>query len=273
MKLGNLACVLVFLLIGITVPTAALVAADRSCTWNPGVMISDGTGGWYDPDIAVEGTNVHVVWEYDAVTLLKYRRSTNSGASWDAIQTLAGGNVSKPHVAVSGSFVHIVWRGHEGEVGTILYRRSMDGGVTFGSNVTIGTGDYRGYEPDISASGSNVYITWLRRSPDYDVLFRLVLQAMEPGFTLSGVKSGPRECMVTATGVRIMEAHGIHRHRISPGLSAILPWRPMDHPSITTETKAIRLKVQLRKSAATMVAPGPVSYTLATVTIEDRKSA
>ncbi len=140
--------------------------------WESPVVISSGTGNWYHPQVAVEGSYVHVVWNDDAVSLLKYRRSTDCGVTWDTIMTLAGGTVQSPRVVAQGQSVHVVWRGHEGEVGTILYRRSTDGGASFGSQVTLGTGDDRGYEPDVANSGSNVYVTWIKHDPGYDILYR-----------------------------------------------------------------------------------------------------
>jgi hypothetical protein len=44
--------------------------------------------------------------------------------------------------------------------GEILYRRSIDGGATFGSTIDLSNDARDSIEPAIAASGNNIYVVW-----------------------------------------------------------------------------------------------------------------
>ncbi len=155
------------------VVTSVLVQTAGAQGWGSPVRISDGgSTGWWYPQVAVEDDYVHVVWRDAAATFTQYRRSTNSGGTWDSIKTLiyaGGGGSYNPHVAVSGQYVHVVWKGQQ-----IPYARSTDYGATFANAVDLASHTST-WIPDVAAYGSKVYVIWedetnddiyLRRSTD-----------------------------------------------------------------------------------------------------------
>jgi hypothetical protein len=57
----------------------------------------------------------------------------------------------------------------------MLYRRSTNGGASFGSTVNLSNnnGDSGGISQGIAASGNNVYVVWQDNTPgSYDILYR-----------------------------------------------------------------------------------------------------
>ncbi len=144
--------------------------------WRPAVEISSGDN-WCHPHVAVDGNHVHVVWRDWSESVLIYRRSTDSGRTWDStVHTFNEGCNDLPQVAANGQYVHIVWHSGTG----ISYRRSTDYGVTFESSVDLGTG---GFDPDVATVDGYVYLIWIDNfaNPGY-VYFKRNTSNGAPGF-------------------------------------------------------------------------------------------
>jgi len=64
-------------------------------------------------------------------------------------------------IASSGDTVHVVWKDNrDGASNEIYYKRSTDGGLSWGSDVRISNNVYTSTAPSISVSGSVVIIVW-----------------------------------------------------------------------------------------------------------------
>ena len=158
---------------------------------------------------------------------MEIRRSTSSGASWLAAQTIVSytgsRGIGNGAVAVSGTTVVVAWTDDRaGKVKAKVYlRRSIDSGVTFGPRLLLGvtTADdyYRAVvdgEVHLAASGTAVVAVWnassttgiypkqlvMRRSTDRGATF-------QPVKTLDGgaqALDGPSVAMV---GQEVLVSH------------------------------------------------------------------
>ncbi len=129
------------------------------------------------PDIAVDGSNVAVAWQdgqriqsAGCVCNILFRRSTDGGVTWVPPLDQSAVNLSDdptfssfatpPRVVVSGSTVMVFWV--HWYWGTFVYRRSTDGGATFGPIQTLGT-EASAISPgrfQVVMSGSSVHVIW-----------------------------------------------------------------------------------------------------------------
>jgi hypothetical protein len=112
--------------------------------------------------LGVYGDTVHVVWTDKINTthaVIYYTRSLDAGITWspEVPISAAGGNSWNPAIAVNGASIHVVWR----EIDTVTnrrsswYKRSLDGGATWSSNVFLdSTADW----PGVAATGNMVYM-------------------------------------------------------------------------------------------------------------------
>ena len=70
----------------------------------------------------------------------------------------------KKNVVVSGSNVYVVWMDRTTVTGIgnedILFRKSTDGGNTFGDTIYISNNVGHSIFPQIAVSGNNVYVVW-----------------------------------------------------------------------------------------------------------------
>ena len=72
----------------------------------------------------------------------------------------AGESLS-PAISVSGNNVHMVWRDITPGNNDILYRRSTDGGATFGPTINLSMDPGDSFDAAIAVSGNNVYVVWV----------------------------------------------------------------------------------------------------------------
>ena len=70
------------------------------------------------------------------------------------------GTADSPTIAVSGNIVHVVWGDGTSGDEDVFYRRSLDGGATFGQTINLSDNPGLSLNPEIALSGSNVYVVW-----------------------------------------------------------------------------------------------------------------
>lgn len=116
---------------------------DFGASWEPPIYLTYLEGGnmfnamyGSDPDLAVNSSNVHVVWwqQNDSFHALRYRKSTDNGESWDQIKNITDFRIGIPaydaSIAVWGMNLHVVWREGPGNK-ELWYSNSTDNGVTW----------------------------------------------------------------------------------------------------------------------------------------------
>ena len=150
--------------------------------WEPDVRLTNAAGSstvsinnaWC---IAANGSVLHVVWydNRDSDWEIYYKRSTDSGISWGADTRLTN-NVSEswnPSVAVSGSQVHVVWDDLRDGYREIYYKRSTDGGSTWGTDTRLTNKTATSNRPSVAVSGTQVNIVWQdNRDGNYEIYYK-----------------------------------------------------------------------------------------------------
>ncbi len=124
--------------------------------------------------VAANGNIVHVVWydNRDGNYEIYYKRSTDSGLNWetDTRLTNSTGNSVGASLAISGMYVHVVWEDNRDGNREIYYKRSTNGGISWGADVRMTNDPYISYSPSsISVCGPFVHIVWpdTRNQPNY----------------------------------------------------------------------------------------------------------
>ena len=139
-------------------------STDGGVTWGADTRLTNDPAASVDPSISVSGSFVHVVWRdlRDMNNEIYYKRSTDGGVTWGADTRLTN-NVAiseSPSVTVSGSIVHLIWDdGIDGNP-EIYYKRSTDGGVSWGADTRLTNNPASLSYPSVAVSGSTVHIVW-----------------------------------------------------------------------------------------------------------------
>src|SRR5919109_4656221 len=115
-------------------------------------------------DAKISLDSVYTVWEESlgsgSLSQILFKRNT---ISFDpSIIVSHNGSFDVPSVAASGNNVYVVWKESSLNVSNIWYRRSTDGGASFGGIVNLRSRTNGSlFEPAIAASGNNVYVVWV----------------------------------------------------------------------------------------------------------------
>jgi hypothetical protein len=139
-------------------------STDEGVSWEADVRLTNNASPSAYPSISVSGLEVHVVWrDYSGNFEIYYKRSTDGGANWDSNTRLTNNSAAsyEASIAVFGQIVHVVWYDERhGIAEEIYYKRSTDGGVSWGEDTRLTNSAGNSWAPSVSVSYSNVHIVW-----------------------------------------------------------------------------------------------------------------
>lgn len=150
--------------------------------WEPDVRLTNFANASYTSynnarNVASNENTVHTVWYDNRLTPsnydIYYKRSTDGGVSWGTDIRLTNfiNDSSMPTVAVSGSVVHVAWQDLRDGNHEIYYKRSTDGGLSWGADVRLTNAVYESWHPSVSVTGSDVHIAWQDRRDVNDEIY------------------------------------------------------------------------------------------------------
>lgn len=205
-------------------------STDGGLTWLPESRLTT-AGGAYRISLAVSGQQVHLIWmDYrraDAISEIYYRRSLDGGATWEPegllVPAAAGSaGLGRPQAAALGDSVHVVWaddRDANPRCYTVpvcpetYYKRSTDGGKTWGPDVrlSIGGNRYAGRPEIAAASPGTVIVNYNQDLLAGDGGRMYVMRSTDDGGTW-GLE------------VRLTDAPSDHGSMVGSGSSVHLAW-------------------------------------------------
>ena len=155
--------------------------------WGPDRRLTLYNSSYTSPNqawcVAANRDTVHVVWwdqrdgPYPNAEIY-YKRSTDGGTTWEPDNRLTRDSARSyyPSVCVSGSVVHVVWeddRDGGSFLPEIYYKRSPDGGTTWGPDVRLTRNPLPSNCPSLAVSGSNVHVVWRdRRDGNMEIYYK-----------------------------------------------------------------------------------------------------
>lgn len=114
--------------------------------------------------VAASNDTVHVVWRDNRFgnREIFYKRSLDGGATWgeDVRLTFNAAPSEDPCVAVSGSAIHVVWSDIRDGNWEVYYKRSVDGGTSWGADTRLTIDANESVSPSVAVSGITVHIVW-----------------------------------------------------------------------------------------------------------------
>ncbi|MCX6162061.1 MAG: exo-alpha-sialidase [Ignavibacteriae bacterium] len=153
-------------------------SVDGGTTWSEDLRLSNTAGQSWMPAVAVSGSVVHVAW-YDSTAgnwEIYYKRSLDGGLNWGADTRLTNNSAisNYPTLAVSGSTVHLAWVDYRNGTGNIYYKRSANGGTSWGSDTRLTKSNYANYHPSLAVNGSVLHLVFYRLVPSrYDLMYNV----------------------------------------------------------------------------------------------------
>ena len=154
-------------------------STDSGATWEVSRRLTRNAGDSYNPAIAVSGSNIYVVWSDNTPGPgnfeIYFRRSADSGATWQASQRLTYITWSSfaPRIAVNKADIYVVWADCAPGNIEIYFRKSMNSGATWQASQRLTNNGGNSKYPAIALSGSNIYMVWCDDTPgNFEIYFR-----------------------------------------------------------------------------------------------------
>ncbi|MFQ5883959.1 MAG: exo-alpha-sialidase [Thermoplasmata archaeon] len=133
--------------------------------------------------MAVEGSNIHVVWEDwrmvpDRAPEVFYRRSTDNGVTWSEERMLSDDYLhfsGNPQITVESENVFVVWSDGRGSSAfELYYMNSSDNGETWSKNKALTSDDgFNSEWPQIALNDNVIHVAWGdERIGQYEVYYK-----------------------------------------------------------------------------------------------------
>jgi hypothetical protein len=142
-------------------------SADGGQSWEPEQRLTNAKGNSWELSASASGSTVHVVWEdcHDSLFLnpeIFYQRSINGGVTWEPEIQISNAEdyTGYPSIASAGAFVHVVWEDYRNLNGDIYYKRSIDGGLSWGEETRLTDDPGDSWSPCIAVSDTVVHVVW-----------------------------------------------------------------------------------------------------------------
>ncbi|MEO0094274.1 MAG: exo-alpha-sialidase [candidate division WOR-3 bacterium] len=154
-------------------------STDNGTTWGTPIQVSSSVpGNKYKASIAVDNTDVHIVWNDDRHGFpnleIYYIHSLDGGLTWGPeIRLTEADNYSvEPCIAVQGSTVYVAW-GDERNPGNmeVYYKYSTDRGINWSQDYRLTNVSQTDGCPSIAVSGTNVHIAFVSWRTGYQEIF------------------------------------------------------------------------------------------------------
>ncbi|MEM2140966.1 hypothetical protein [Nitrososphaera sp.] len=105
-------------------------STDSGATFGSGINLSNSAGSSQNPQMAVAGNSVYVVWEEDSPNDILFAGSTNSGTTFGSPVNVSSnsGASTIPTIATEGTFLHLAWQDATSGNNEVLARTISDSG-------------------------------------------------------------------------------------------------------------------------------------------------
>lgn len=157
-------------------------SANAGVSWEEDLRLTNTITFSGRQSVSASGSLVHVVWQdaQDDNPEIYYRRSTDEGVSWEEEIRLTNNTASSvyPSVTASGSNVHVVWHDSRDGNDEIYYKRSADGGITWGPDIRLTDKAGLSWYASMTVSGAELHTVW---SDDRDGNFEIYYKADPTG--------------------------------------------------------------------------------------------
>jgi hypothetical protein len=158
-------------------------STDGGSTWKKTQRLTWAPLATSSPEIAVDSSaNIHLVYYSTRLSPMQseiyYRKSTNEGQTWTGIKRLtwSSGHSFQPKIAIDASDnMHVVLRDDTSGDMQIYYKRSTNGGITWGAQKRLSwTTHLESLDPVIATySNNSIYVAWIQHLiGDWDIFFK-----------------------------------------------------------------------------------------------------
>jgi BNR repeat-containing family member len=156
------------------------MSVDGGLNWSAARRLTWTSANSYFPAMAIDPYGrIHVIF-YESVSgssEVFYTRSTNGGTTWGAKKRLtwtAGSSYAQAIAADPSNNIHVAWMDNTSGYDEVLYKKSTDGGSSWGGAQRLSLTSGSSYWPALAADASgNIHVGWHDNTPGLaDIYYR-----------------------------------------------------------------------------------------------------
>jgi hypothetical protein len=144
------------------------ISNDHGKSFSEVMNISNDTGNSMDPSLAIDGSNVYILWRTEETDMkekrsnIMLRISNDHGKSFSEVMNISRskGHATNASMVVSNGSVYIVWQDNTPGNYDIMLRISNNSGSSFSNTVNLSSNSGNSIEPSIVVHDSSIYIAW-----------------------------------------------------------------------------------------------------------------
>jgi hypothetical protein len=146
-------------------------------SWSGDIRMTNASGVDFEPSITATGQIVHLCWTgvINGNSEIFYKASADGGVNWSPNGRLTNNSAVsyEPSVWVSGPDVHLAWTDTRDGNNEIYYKRSTNGGFSWGSDIRLTFNPGTSFRPSITATGDIVHLVWIdNRDGNYEIYYK-----------------------------------------------------------------------------------------------------
>ena len=129
-------------------------------------------------EIEALGNSVYLVWTQHLSgnnNDVFFIKRTDGGSSFTDKKNLSvnDGASIRPKLEINGNSIYVVWEDTSQGNNEVLFKRSIDGGNSFGKWINLSNNPKASTSPDIGSFGNNVYAIWEDSEPfPYSIILK-----------------------------------------------------------------------------------------------------
>ncbi len=153
-------------------------SSNSGINWGNDERLTNNSFNSIEPSLGINLSDIHIVWKdyRDGNAEIYYKSSQNSGQNWSSDIRLTSNSALSglPEISVSGANIHIVWFDAREIYYKIFYKKSSDGGLSWGSDFLLSSNiNQNAFTPDLIVSGNMCHVVWSdTRDNNYDIYYK-----------------------------------------------------------------------------------------------------
>lgn len=157
-----------------------LISASTNSQWQPDKRLTIAAGysqTHIGQSVAAAGDIIHVAWcdERDGNFEIYYKASPDGGQTWSPDGRLTNNSAASynPCIQVFGPDVHVVWYDTRDGNSEIYYKRSTNGGFSWGPDVRMSNASGLSEGAKVTVTGAIVHVVWFdHRNGNYEIYYK-----------------------------------------------------------------------------------------------------
>ena len=139
-------------------------SSDGGVNWGADTRLTNDPAASRYPSIAVNGSDVHIVWHDERFNReIYYKHSSDGGITWGADTRLTNNVAGSwyPSISVSGQIVSVVWQDERDSLANNIYfKYSTNSGTTWGADIPVTSRPTNSTYASVASINLTVHVAW-----------------------------------------------------------------------------------------------------------------